>query len=65
MKEKHMLKLTKRDPIPYIYKMTVSLLPGLNHWCTESMAISVQPKKHPANDLLLLPKFGFWNHDHI
>jgi len=60
-----MLKLTKRDHIPYIYKMTVSLIPGLNHWYTKSMAIPVHPKKHPANDLLLLPKFGLWNHDHI
>jgi hypothetical protein len=52
---------TTRDPIPYIYKMTVTLKPGLNHiaWCTESTAISVYPKKHPSNDLLLLPKFGF------
>jgi hypothetical protein len=52
---------TTRDPIPYIYKVTVTLKPGLNHiaWCTESTAISVYPKKHPSNDLLLLPKFGF------
>jgi hypothetical protein len=52
---------TTRDFIPYIYKMMVVLRPGLNHiaWCTESTAISVHPKKHPANDLLLLPKYGF------
>jgi len=63
---KHMLKLTTRDPIPYIYKMTVSLLPGLNHiaWCTESTAISVHPN-NIQRMTFIAAKIWIWNHDHI
>ena len=50
-----------RAPIPYMYKMTIMLQPGLNHicWCTECTAVSVLSRRHPGNSLLLLPKFGF------
>jgi hypothetical protein len=47
--------------IPYIYKMTILLKPGINHicWCTESTAISLRPGGRVGNARLLLPRSGF------
>lgn len=51
------------DPIPYMYKMTVTLLPGLNHiaWCKDSTDITVAQAHNvrPDRSRLMLPKYGF------
>jgi hypothetical protein len=51
----------KRLDIPYIYKITVLLKPGINHicWCTESTALSLQPGGRLGNARLLPPRSGF------
>jgi hypothetical protein len=51
----------RTEHIPYIYKMTILLKPGINHicWCTESTALSMEPGRRDGNDLLMLPRSGY------
>jgi hypothetical protein len=52
---------TTRPDLPYIYKMTILLKPGINHicWCTESTAISLRSGGRVGNARLMLPRSGF------